>query len=270
MFRLATVNVNGVRAAVRKGMVEWFEQAACDVVTLQEVRAPDAIAREVLSPLSGHVAHAESVDKGRAGVAVVSSPTLTAVRADVGDPTFADAGRWIEVDVETTSDRPLTIVSAYVHSGEAGTPKQDLKYQFIEAAWTRLASLHEAGHHVVLTGDLNIAHTARDIRNAQGNRTKAGFLPEERALLDRLVELGFVDVHRRLAGDVDGPYTWWSMRGQAFDNDTGWRIDYQFASPDLAATARAARVDRAPTWGERWSDHAPLVIDYDLDRLSSR
>jgi exodeoxyribonuclease-3 len=129
----------------------------------------------------------------------------------------------------------------------------------------RMAAIRLASDHGVVTGDLNIAHTERDIRNSKGNVGKSGFLPEERALLDRVAgEIGWIDVHRALSGDVDGPYTWWSMRGQAFDNDTGWRIDYQLATPELAAAAVSARVDRAAAWGERWSDHAPLVIDYVL------
>lgn len=265
MLRLATVNVNGIRAAMRKGMDEWLGQADCDVVTLQEVRAPDAIVHDIVAHHGYHVVHTEAAAKGRAGVAVLSRTEPKASRAGIGDAYFDDSGRWIESDVVLQDGSLLTAVSAYVHSGEAGTPKQDDKYRFLECLVERLAALREQSDHVVLTGDLNIGHTERDIRNWKGNLKKAGFLPEERAYLTRLIdEIGFVDVARALAGDVDGPYTWWSMRGQAFDNDTGWRIDYQLATPELAAAARGARVDRAPSWGERWSDHAPLVVEYDL------
>ena len=116
----------------------------------------------------------------------------------------------------------------------------------------------------VAMGDVNIAHTNRDIRNWKGNLKTAGFLPEERAYLDSWFGSGWVDVHRALSGDVDGPYTWWSQRGKAFDNDAGWRIDYQIASPALAALATTARVDRQASWDTRWTDHAPLVVDYSL------
>lgn len=265
MIRLATVNVNGIRAALRKGMLPWLEQSAPDVLTLQEVRAPDVLVHELLEPLGYHVVHAEAEAKGRAGVAVLSRVESTDARVGGDDDYFGAAGRWIEADIPLTSGETLSVVSAYVHSGELGTPKQDDKYRFLEMAARRLSALRSHADHAVLTGDLNIGHTERDIKNWKGNLKKAGFLPEERAYLDRFTdELGWVDVHRMLSGDVDGPYTWWSMRGQAFDNDTGWRIDYQIATPELAARAREASVDRAPSWGERWSDHAPLVIDYDV------
>lgn len=264
-MRLATVNVNGIRAAINKnrgqefGFADWLAERDCDVVTLQEVRAPDDVFVPLIADLGYHAAHSEAIAKGRAGVAVLSRAAQSAVRVGNGAVEFDAAGRWIEADIPW-GDRTLTVISTYVHSGEAGTPRQDEKYRFLDAMLERLARIENPA---ILTGDLNVGHTERDIRNWKGNRGKAGFLPAERAYLDRITdELGWVDVHRNLAGDVDGPYTWWSMRGQAFDNDTGWRIDYQFATPDLAATARVACVDRAPSWAARWSDHAPLVIDY--------
>lgn len=271
MLRLATVNVNGIRAAYNKsrgqasGLGEWLAERGVDIVTLQEVRAPDEIVHGLLADAGYHIAHAVAVDKGRAGVAVLSKSEPTEVRIGCGDSYFDESGRWIEADIPLADGSTLTAVSAYVHSGEAGTPKQVDKYRFLDQMIVRLGELRASGNHAVVTGDLNVGHTERDIKNWRGNRKKAGFLPEERAYFDRFFgELGWVDVHRTLAGDVDGPYTWWSMRGQAFDNDTGWRLDYQMATPELAATARTAVVDRASSWAERWSDHAPLVIDYDL------
>lgn len=271
MLRIATVNVNGIRAAHNKtrgqtlGFGDWLAERDADVVTLQEVRAPDAIVHEIVADSGYHVVHAEAAAKGRAGVAVLSRAEPKDVRIGNGDDYFHDSGRWIEADIPLPDGSILTAVSAYVHSGEAGTPRQDDKYRFLEQMAVRLAEIRATGYHGVVTGDLNVGHTERDIRNWKGNVKKAGFLPEERAYFDRYFgELGWVDVHRTLAGDVDGPYTWWSMRGQAYDTDTGWRIDYQIATPELAASARAAVVDRAPSWAERWSDHAPLVIDYDL------
>ncbi len=274
VLRLATVNVNGIRAAWNKnrgqtsGLAEFLAERECDIVTLQEVRAPDDLVRDLLAETGYHVAHTEAAAKGRAGVAVLSRAETTAVRVGIGEG-FDDAGRWLEADIPVRTadgtDTTVTVVSAYVHSGEVGTPKQDEKFAFLDNMVVRLGELKADGAHAVVTGDLNVAHTPLDIRNAKANVKKAGFLPAEREYFDRFFgELGWVDVARRLAGEVDGPYTWWSMRGQAFDNDTGWRIDYQMATPDLAATAVSAQVDRAVSWAERWSDHAPLVVDYSL------
>jgi exodeoxyribonuclease-3 len=268
-MRIATVNVNGVRAAWRKGMADWLASADADIVTLQEVRAPDAVVREVLAESGFYVAHTESVQKGRNGVAVLTKAEPKDVRPHCADAYFDDSGRWIEVDVPLDDGSLLTVVSAYVHSGAVGTPQHADKMRFLGRMLERMAAIGDSTHsgadHGVVTGDLNIGHTERDIRNWKGNVGKAGFLPGEREILDRAAaEIGWVDVHRAVSGDIDGPYTWWSMRGKAFDNDTGWRIDYQFATPELAAAATSARVDRAPSWAERWSDHAPLVIDYSL------
>ncbi len=265
MLRIATINVNGIRAAYRKGMDAWLAERDCDIVTLQEVRAPDDIVREVVAESGYHLAHTESAAKGRAGVAILSRAEPKDVRVTCGDTYFDETGRWVEADVPLPDGSLLTVVSTYVHSGGVGTPQQDEKFRFLEQMVVRMADITASGAHGVVTGDLNIGHTESDIKNWKGNVGKAGFLPEERAYLDRVAgELGWVDVHRALSGPMDGPYTWWSMRGKAFDNDAGWRIDYQLATPQLAASARVAYVDRAPSWGERWSDHAPLVIDYDL------
>ena len=268
-MRVATVNVNGVRAAWRKGMADWLAGVDADIVTLQEVRAPDAVIREVLAETGFYVAHTESAQKGRNGVAVLTKPEPKDVRPHCADAYFDDSGRWIEVDVPLEDGSLLTVVSAYVHSGAVGTPQHDDKMRLLGRMLERMAAIGDSAHsgadHGVVTGDFNIGHTERDIRNWKGNVGKAGFLPQEREILDRAAsDVGWVDVHRAVSGDIDGPYTWWSMRGQAFDNDTGWRIDYQFATPELAAAAASARVDRAASWAERWSDHAPLVIDYSL------
>lgn len=264
MMRIATVNVNGIRAAFRKGMADWISTRDADVITLQEVRAPNEIVQELLADHGYHVVHSVAEAKGRAGVGILSRTEPTEVRVGLNDPYFDDAGRWIEADLVSASGKPFTVASVYVHSGEAGTPKQDDKYRFLDEMVERLKELSARNVPTVVTGDLNVGHTELDIKNWKGNVKKAGFLPEERAYFDRFFgELGWVDVHRTLAGQVDGPYTWWSMRGRAFDNDTGWRIDYQMATPDLASTAISAVVDRADSWDTRWSDHAPLVIDYD-------
>ncbi|WP_372698546.1 exodeoxyribonuclease III [Arthrobacter sp. JSM 101049] len=260
--RVASVNLNGIRAAYKRGMADWLAERDVDILTLQEVRAPDAIVRELLGD-DWHILHAEAEAKGRAGVAVASRVAPTATRGHIGEDYFATSGRWVEADFDLAG-KNLTVVSAYVHSGEVDTPKQEDKYRFLDVMTTRLPALKTLADHVLVTGDLNVGHTERDIKNWKGNVKRSGFLPQERAYFDRFFgeEIGYHDVARRLAGDVDGPYTWWSWRGQAFDNDTGWRIDYHMATPELAALAHNPVVDRAPTYASRFSDHAPLVVDY--------
>lgn len=276
-LRIASVNVNGIRAAVRNGMAGWLDSAGVDILTLQEVRAELS---HLESALPGwQLVHDESLAKGRSGVAVASRIPIAASRIELGDESVDSRGRWIEADVEVDGEH-LTVVSAYVHSGEDGTPRQDAKYGFLDAMSVRLVELAQNDALALVTGDLNVGHRPLDIKNWRGNQKKAGFLPRERSYFDRFfgdagslvtgvdgvegVGLGWVDVGRRFAGEVDGPYTWWSNRGQAFDNDTGWRIDYHMATPTLATRVADYRVARAASYAERWSDHAPVVADYRL------
>jgi exodeoxyribonuclease III len=271
VLTVATANVNGIRAAFRRGMGSWLEAAQPDVLCLQEVRASDDVLCAHLGA-DWHRAHSEQVHeghRGRAGVAVVSRLPVAEVRDVVGPAAFTGSGRWVEADLVAPVGEPLTVVSVYVHTGEAGTPRQVEKLAFLEAMVTRMEALRLDGRHVLVCGDLNVAHREADLRNWKGNLRKSGFLPEERAVLDRLVgELGWVDVVRsrvqETSGDVEGPYSWWSWRGKAFDNDTGWRIDYQVASPELGKRAVDAWIDRAPSYAERWSDHAPVLARYDV------
>ena len=279
-LRIATVNVNGIRAAFNPKknvtMGDWLAERDLDILCLQEVRAPDAKLRELLGEDQWHILHAEAADKGRAGVAIATRRSQDgrpsrlgdeprAVRENIGEDYFATSGRWVEADYDLPTGETLTVVSAYVHSGEVDTPRQEDKYRFLERMLVRLPELAEHSDHVLIVGDLNVGHTELDIKNWKGNVKNAGFLPEERAYFDRFFgDLGYADVARRLAGEVPGPYTWWSYRGQAFDNDAGWRIDYHMATPAFAEKASAAIVDRAPSYDTRWSDHAPLVVDYQL------
>lgn len=281
--RIASVNVNGIRAATRKGMLEWLDAADVDVMALQEVRATEA---ELRAALPGwEIVNDEALAKGRAGVAVASRMPSVEVRRVLGpepvdSPDVLDsAGRWIEADFDIDGER-LIVVSAYVHTGEADTPKQDAKWAFLDAMEKRMPQLAAASSLAVVMGDLNVGHREFDIRNWKGNVKKAGFLPRERAYFDRFfgeagaevtgvdgstgTGLGWVDVGRRFHGDIDGPYTWWSMRGRAFDNDTGWRIDYHLATPQLGERVTDYRVVRAPSWDTRWSDHAPVIADYSI------
>ena len=268
---IASVNVNGLRAATKNGMAGWVEQRRPDVITLQEVRAPDDLVPSLMSEAGGegwHVVHAECSAKGRAGVAVASRSPVTGHRIGLpnptGSPAYDDSGRWIEADVETPDGLGLTVVSCYVHTGDADDEaRMAEKLAFLDAITERLEVLRATGRHVLLTGDLNVGHRELDIKNWKGNRGKAGFHPDERARFDHWMhDLGWVDVGRHLAGEAPGPHSWWSWRGKAFDVDSGWRIDYHIASPDLAARAHSHTVDRAPTYAERWSDHAPVVVDY--------
>ena len=276
-IRLASINVNGIRAAVRNGMGAWLEDADVDIITLQEVRAT---ASDLALALPGwQLVNDEAAAKGRAGVAVASRIEPAAVRAGLGDGTVDLTGRWIEADFELGGDQ-LTVVSAYVPTGEANTPRQDVKWLFLDEMAVRMAQLGATTPFAVVTGDLNVGHRELDIRNWKGNVKSAGFLPRERAYFDRFLGeagsrvaavdgsvglgLGWVDVGRRFHGDVDGPYTWWSSRGKAFDNDTGWRIDYQLITRALSERVTDYRVVRAPSWDTRWSDHAPVIVDYQL------
>ncbi|MEB0000748.1 exodeoxyribonuclease III [Cryobacterium sp. RTS3] len=273
-LRIATINVNGVRAAYRKGMGDWLAGRDVDILAIQEVRA----STEDLEGLLGSewsILHDAATAKGRAGVALASRSTASIHRVELGAEDFDSAGRWLEADYEVNGTI-VTVVSTYVHSGETDTPKQVEKYKFLDAMLARLPELAAHSERAVVLGDLNVGHRTLDIKNWRGNRKHAGFLPEERAYFDRILGaedeagynagagLGWVDVGRKWAGEVEGPYTWWSQRGKAFDTDTGWRLDYQLATPLLAASVVDYTVDRADAYDQRWSDHSPVVVDYAL------
>lgn len=265
MLTIATANVNGIRAAFRRGMGDWIASRAPDVVLLQEVRAPDSILNGFLAD-GWHVAHQACDIKGRAGVAVASRLPVTAVRFGLGagepEPPV-DTGRWVEADVATPGGT-LTVVSAYIHSGVADTPKMDEKYAYLDKVTARLRELRASGRDVLVAGDLNIAHRNVDVANWRGNAKNAGCLPRERAHVDTwLDEIGLVDVGRAHGGEGPGPYTWWTWRGRAFDNDTGWRIDYQLVTPGFAERVVKVEIDKAASNDARWSDHAPVVVTYD-------
>lgn len=282
---ITTSNLNGIRAANRKGLVRWAQKSTPDVWCMQEVRAPQAEIDPIVDALAqtyveaGKIPSSDQLNrmnevcriKGRAGVALLSDLPIVEQRYGLpGLEEDVDSGRWVEADITTPQGHTITVVSVYVHAGDADDEiKMTQKYRFLDTMLTRLGELRDeaarGGKQAVLCGDFNIAHTPLDIKNAKANETHSGFLPEERAYVDRwLNEFEFVDVMRNLAGDIQGPYTWWSQRGRAFDNNVGWRIDYQFATPELAETARGFVIDKAPSYDTRWSDHAPLAIDYDV------
>jgi exodeoxyribonuclease III len=265
-FTVSTANVNGLRAATGKGYVEWLAATDADVICLQEVRAePAQLADHVRDPEGWHTLWAPSVAKGRAGVAVLSRAEPQAQRIGFGSAEFDTTGRYAEIDLPG-----LTVASLYLPSGEVGTPRQEEKERFQVEFLEHLTSLRERaeadGREVLVCGDWNIAHQETDLKNWKTNQKNSGFLPEERAWLTSVQEeAGYVDVVRRLHPDVAGPYSWWSYRGRAFDNDAGWRIDYLMASQKLAARCVEARVERAPSHPERWSDHAPVTAVFDVE-----
>jgi exodeoxyribonuclease-3 len=265
---VVTANVNGIRAASRRGGLRWLADAGADVVCLQEVRATHEQLHEALAESDlrdWHVAHAPAPQLGRAGVAVLTREQPSAIRTETGLDGIDGLGRWIEVDLASELGS-LTVVSAYVHTGEADTPKQADKYAFLEAMDTRLDRLRATATrrkgHALVCGDLNVAHREVDIKNWRGNRGKAGFLEEERAHLDRWLSKKWVDLGRVHGGDGPGPYTWWSWRGKGFDTDGGWRIDYALATAPLAGRCSSAVVGKAASYAERWSDHAPLTVTF--------
>lgn len=263
---VSTINVNGIRAAVKQrsaenlGMLPWLAASTADVVCLQETRADDEQLTQALAPALAdgwHLASAEPHLKGRSGVAVLSRHPIAAARLMESEE-FGTHGRYLEVDTNGA-----TVASLYVQTGEADTPWQLEKERFMAQLAARMAALLEAERDTVVCGDWNIARDERDIKNWKGNVKKSGFLPSERQWLAELLATGWVDVVRELhSSAVGGPYAWWSWRGRAFDNDAGWRIDYQLASPGLARRVVAARVERAETYALRWSDHAPVTVEY--------
>ncbi|MFE0749321.1 exodeoxyribonuclease III [Gordonia sp. NPDC058843] len=274
---ISTVNVNGIRAAVKhrseanRGLLPWLDTSGLDVVLLQEVRASEDLAREALAPALAdgwHLTMSESAVKGHAGVGVLTREAPAAVRVGFGSDEFDGLGRYLEVDVDTDLG-PLTAGSLYLPKGaalsdaEKDIVKHDEKVRFMDEFGAYLGRLVRRRRHVVVGGDWNIAPTEADIKNWKGNLKSPGFLPHERAWVGEVLGAGWRDVMRELFPDDDGPYSWWSWRGKAFDNDSGWRIDYQLTNKALAARAVKAEVARAAAYDLRWSDHAPVTVRYE-------
>lgn len=263
VLTVATVNVNGVRAAAAKGFLPWLAATDADVVCVQETRASaEQLPAAVRAPDGWHAVFAESAEKGRNGVGVYTRTAPDAVRIGFDVAEFDTSGRYVEVTLPG-----LVVGSLYLPSGDVGTTRQQEKYRFMGGFLPYLADLRDKaaadGREVLICGDWNIAHTELDLKAWRANQRNSGFLPDERAWLDELYgPTGYVDVTRSLHPGVPGPYSWWSYRGKAFDNDAGWRIDLHVATPGLARRAESAVVERAATYGERWSDHAPVTVRY--------
>jgi exodeoxyribonuclease-3 len=250
------VNLNGVRSASSKGFFEWLAKQDAEIVCVQELKAQAAdMSAEMLNPDGYHGYFHYAEKKGYSGVGIYSRKPPERVTEGIGIADIDAEGRYIRADYGN-----LSVISLYLPSGSSGEERQAVKFSFMERFLPYLRELKAGGREVVLCGDWNIAHREIDLKNWRGNKKNSGFLPEERAWLTNVFdEIGFVDVFRRLHPEAQDQYTWWSNRGQAWAKNVGWRIDYQIATPGIAARAIEASIYK----DERFSDHAPLTIRYD-------
>lgn len=274
MLRIASYNVNGIRSAQRRGFEGWLECRRPDVVALQEMRCPAGLVPAGVFR-DYHAAYHPGNLPGRNGVAIVSRVAPSAVRQGFGSRVFDHEGRYIEVDLDLPDAPPLTVGSLYLTKGSPKVgPDADLaryrrKMRFMASFRAYLVdarrTARRAGREFLVMGDFNVAHGRADLKNWRGAGQKEGFLPEEREWFGTLLgERTLVDVVRLLHPDAEGPYSWWSWMPGAFERDSGWRIDYHLASPALARAAARGGTDREATSEERVSDHAPVVVDYEV------
>jgi exodeoxyribonuclease-3 len=254
MMRIITLNANGIRAAARKGFFAWLAHQDAHVVCLQETKAQaHQLTDPVFRPEDYHCYYADAVKKGYSGVALYARRRPDAVIDRLGFDEFDAEGRYLELRFGC-----LSVVSVYLPSGSSSAARQEAKFRFMDRFMPRLQGLRRQRREYILCGDWNIAHKKIDLKNWRGNRNNSGFLPEERAWLDKVFHgLGYVDAFR-VANPEPEQYTWWSNRGQAWTNNVGWRIDYQILTPALKDRIRGAAIYKA----QRFSDHAPLIMDY--------
>lgn len=255
MIRIITLNANGIRAAARKGFFDWLQKQQADVVCIQETKAQESqLGDPVFRPDGYHCYYEDAEKKGYSGVAIYSRHKPDKVIRGLGVPEFDSEGRYLEVQLDG-----IAVVSLYLPSGTSGDIRQAFKMQALEKFLVHTSRLKRRKREYIICGDFNIAHTKADIRNWRGNQKNSGFLPEERAWMDDLIhKSGYVDAFRELP-QAEHEYSWWSNRGQAWANNTGWRIDYQVVTPGLRGKVLASDIYR----DERFSDHAPVTIDYD-------
>ena len=257
MLRIITLNLNGIRSAWSKAVLPWATAQNADVFCLQELKAQDAdLSDEMKAPGGLHAYYHYAEKKGYSGVGLWCRQKPDAVIEGTGNAEFDAEGRYLRADFGK-----LSVISLYLPSGSSSPERQEAKFRFMAIFYPLLVELAASGRDVVVCGDWNIAHQEIDLKNWKSNRKNSGFLPEERAWVSGVLEQGgWNDVYRQLHPTAtDDCYTWWSNRGQARANNVGWRLDYQLATATLAASARQAAVYK----GQRFSDHAPLSIDYD-------
>ncbi len=261
MIKIISTNLNGIRSAASKGFFDWLELQQADFVGVQEVKAQhdDVHGRfDGSGPLRGHFHYAQK--KGYSGVGLYSRHEPSDVKTGFGEPEFDDEGRWVELRFDKPG-RKFSVISCYFPSGSSGEERQQAKFRFLKAMAPHLAQLRKT-RDFILMGDVNIAHREADLKNWKSNQKNSGFLPEERAWMTELLGSGgLVDVYRHLQPDsTETCYTWWSSRGQAYAKNVGWRLDYQIATPALAALARREAIYK----DQKFSDHAPLTVEYDF------
>jgi len=255
-MRIITLNANGIRSAARKGLFEWLEAQDADVVCIQETKAQrDQLDDPVFHPKGYHSHFFDAEKKGYSGVAIYSRVEPEQFVAGHGSGEFDREGRYVEARF-----KGFSVVSVYLPSGSSSEERQLAKFRFLDEFMPHLRALKRKRRDYVLCGDWNIAHKPIDLKNWRSNQKNSGFLPEERAWLDELFDdVDYVDAFREVNAEPD-QYTWWSNRGQAWAKNVGWRIDYQVLSPRLRGSVRQAAIYKQ----QRFSDHAPLTIDYDL------
>ena len=261
MFKLTSLNLNGIRSAATKGVETWLEAHAPDCICVQEIKAQqsDLAGRfEQLAGMRGHFHLAEK--KGYAGVGIYTRHTPSDVITGFGMAEFDAEGRYVEARFDTPR-RKFSVISCYFPSGSSGPERQEAKFRFLDGFYPVLQRL-KAEREFILCGDVNIAHQQIDLKNWKSNQKNSGFLPEERAWMTRvLTDGGLVDVYRRLQPDAtEAAYTWWSNRGQAYAKNVGWRLDYHLATPAVADKARREAIYK----DQKFSDHAPITVEYDL------
>ena len=254
-MRIITVNLNGIRSANSKGFFEWLDTQRADIICLQEIRIMhEQLTQIMLNPGELCSAFEFAEKRGYSGVGMYFRKNPDRIQKGIGWSDMDNEGRFIQADFGK-----LSVVSLYLPSGTSGEERQKFKYEAMDYFEKWLCKAQKSGREFIICGDWNIAHKEIDLKNWKSNQKNSGFLPTEREWMTKIFgELGFVDVFRRLNQNAD-QYTWWSNRGRSWEKNVGWRIDYQVATPDLAEKAKEVSIFR----GQRFSDHAPLIIDYD-------
>jgi exodeoxyribonuclease-3 len=254
--QIITLNTNGIRASAKKGMFTWLSQQDADVVCIQETKAQEhQLEDEVFRPRGYSCYYVDAKKKGYSGVALYARREPDKVITKMGCEEFDDEGRYVEAQFGK-----LNIISLYAPSGSSNELRLASKDRFSDFFLPHLKQLKRKRRDYIICGDWNIAHKEIDLKNWRGNQKNSGFLPRERAWMDSVFEMGYVDTFREINPEPD-QYTWWSNRGQAWAKNVGWRLDYQIVSPRLKGKVRSAAIYKE----DRFSDHAPLIMDYDIE-----